>query len=72
MQGESAAAMKTEMAAHARPLQAAAKTRIEVGVSKATQPKAFTLADRELLRTLMAKSFQEKKFDQGYLDNAPK
>ena len=42
--------------------------RVQVGVDRATRRRAFTPADEEALRQIMASAFRAKQFDRGLLD----
>ena len=42
--------------------------RIQVGVDKATQRRAFTADDRDALREALVTAFRAKRYDQGLLD----
>jgi uncharacterized membrane protein YgcG len=42
--------------------------RVQVGVDRATQRRAFTPDDREALREALVAAFRAKRYDQGLLD----
>ena len=42
--------------------------RVQVGVDRVTQRKAFTADDRDVLREIFAVAFRDGRYDQGLLD----
>ena len=42
--------------------------RVQVGVDRPTRQRAFTVADREALREILAGAFRARQFDRGLLD----
>jgi hypothetical protein len=42
--------------------------RVQVGVDKATQRRAFTETDRDALRDALVTAFKARRFDQGLID----
>ena len=42
--------------------------RVQVGVDRSTQRKAFTADDREVLRDILAVAFQDARYDEGLLN----
>jgi hypothetical protein len=42
--------------------------RVQVGVDRATRRRAFTVADEESLRHILASAFRARQFDRGLLD----